>query len=204
MTDPAVTPQWHQCQPVSADRSAPTVDSPSIDWPREGVVALVVTAFSLVIGAGIGLIWPKVAPHVALAPAVNGSEAAAKALLGADMWFALLAIAAGVLAVAGLVVTDRRGVGGPGAVVGLAVGGVLGSLVAAQVGHRVEVGRTTATLHRLFPSISAHSVAVIEGYFGFSLRMRSMIVVWPLTAVILHGVVVALRSWREGRTTLAP
>jgi hypothetical protein len=205
MTDPFAPPDWQQWQsPVAAPLAEPEVTTSQIDWRREGLVALIVTAYSVILGAIIGRLWPVVAPHVALVRAVNGSEAASKALLGDDMWFALLAITAAAVAVAGVVIVDRTEGGGPGAIIGLAVGGLLGSLVAAHIGHHVQSPHVAALLHRSFPGITAHSQSVILSYFDFSLRMKAMLVVWPLTAVVLQACVVSLRSWRESSTTLAP
>src|SRR3954462_104187 len=67
---------------------------------REAAVALLVTAYSTLLGAVLGLVWPRLAPHVQLIRAINGSESAAKAVLGDDMWFALLGLVAGVVSVA--------------------------------------------------------------------------------------------------------
>ena len=92
---------------------------------------------------------------------------------------------------------------GPGAVVGLAVGGVLGSLVAARVGHLESSTRTSWSPCRAsFPGITPHSVATILGYFDFRVRARAVLVAWPLTAVVLHTVLATLRHRQlAGRTS---
>jgi hypothetical protein len=134
------------------------------------------------------LIWPRVAPHLRLGDAINGSEAATKALLGDDMWFALLGIIAGVAAMVVAAVMARDAAAGPGGVLGLAVGGVLGSLVAAQVGHLVQHPHVLAALTSSYPGITTHSIHTILGYFDFKLRAKAVLVAWPLAAVVAHTV----------------
>jgi hypothetical protein len=111
------------------------------------------------------------------------------------MWLALLGILAGVvtLAVALLIAPDATS--GPGAVLGLAVGGVLGSLVAAQVGHLVQHPHVLADLRVAYPGITRQSTATILGYFDFRVRAKAVLVAWPLAAVIGHTLVTILRQY---------
>lgn len=210
MSDPspatAAPADWQHWQVIVTEPwPSPDAAEATIRWRTEGIVALVVVACSAVLGGVVGLIWPRVAPHIHLASAVNGSEAATKALLGDDMWLALLGVLAGVVSVALLALVAWDTGTGPGAVVGLAVGGVLGSIVAARVGHLIEHPHIVVAIRASFPGITPHSVAAIVGYFDFRVRARAVLVAWPLTAVVLHTVLATLRHRQlAGRTSGEP
>lgn len=193
-----VAPDWQPWQGAST-RSwpAPAYVEPTVKWRLEILVAEVVTLYSLVLGAAVGLVWPRVAPHVALLSAINGSEAATKALLGDDMWLALLGIAAGVLSAALLALVARNDGAGPGGAFGLALGGVCGSLIAAHVGHHIQQPHQIAALRASFPGITPHSLTTILGYFNFKLRTKAVLLAWPLSAVILHAATATIRYQRD-------
>jgi hypothetical protein len=210
MSDPSpamAVPDWQQWQvTVTEPWPAPEATEARVKWRSEVLVGVLVVAYSVVLGGAVGLIWARVAPHIDLVAAINGSEAATKALLGDDMWLALLGIIAGVVSVAVLALVARDAGSGPGAVIGLAVGGLLGSLVAARVGHLVRQPHIVADLHTSFPGITHHSVTVIVGYFDFRVRATAVLVAWPLAAVLVHAAASALRyrrveSHRTGRRT---
>jgi hypothetical protein len=167
-----------------------------ISWILEAVVAGLVTAYSVLLGAAVGLIWPHVSPHLDLVRAVDGSEAAAKALLGADMWLALLGIVAGIVASATMTFLAGDAGRGPGGMIGLAIGGLLGSLVAASVGHLAQHPHFTSELKAAFPGITAEQITLIRGYFGFSLRLKSVLLAWPIAAVAVHAAGIWVRSRR--------
>jgi hypothetical protein len=201
MTDaypPSASPDWQQWQaPVAAAWPAPPIAVPDpVRWVHEAVVAGFVVAYSTVIGAVVGLVWPHFAPRIRLAAAIDGSEAASKALLSDDMRLGLLGLIASVVAVAILALVARDFGSGPGAVVGLAVGGVLGSLAAAQLGHLVQNPHLATTLRATYPGITNTSVKQLLGYFGFRLRTKSVVLAWPVAAVILQLGVLALRGRR--------
>jgi hypothetical protein len=165
---------------------------------REGTVALLTATYSVLLGGVVGVVWPRVAPHVQILRAIDGSEAASKALLGDDMWFALLGVAAGVVAVAALLLAAREDGRGPGGVLGLAIGGVLGSLVAAHIGHRWQQPHIVTTLHTQAPHLTHTQVKAVLGYFTFEVRAKSVFLAWPIAAVVVHAATVILRSAREG------
>lgn len=204
MSDPSpatvATPDWQRWQVTLTEPwPAPDAAEAAVSWLSEAVVAVLIAAYSVVLGGVVGLIWPRVAPHVRLGMAINGSEAATKVLLGDDMWLALLGIIAGVCSVAILAVVARDAAGGPGGVLGLAIGGLLGSLVAAQVGHLVQHPHLASTLRHSFPGITPHSVAAILGFFDFKVRAKAVLVAWPLAAVIVQAGAAALRYRRLAR-----
>jgi hypothetical protein len=193
-------PDWQRWRTaVTEVWSARKPNEEPVDWRSESLVATLVVAYSVLLGGAVGLIWPRVAPHIRLVPAINGSEAATKALLGDDMWLAFLGIIAGVVSVALLALIARDASAGPGGVVGLAVGGVLGSLVAAHVGHLEQHPHVAAALRSSFPGITRHSVATILGYFDFKVRATAVLVAWPFAAVAVHGAGASLRYRRLAR-----
>jgi hypothetical protein len=201
MTEPSrvitVAPDWQAWHVVVTEpRTAPDEAERALNWRSEAIVAVMVAAYSALLGSAVGLVWPRLSPQIHLAAAINGSEAASKALLGADLWLGLLGLIAGVVSVALLAVVGRDAGRGPGGMVGLAVGGVLGSLVAAQVGHIVQEPHIVSTLHSSFPGITSHSVKTIIGYFGFRLRLKAVLVAWPVAALIVQSASIALRYHR--------
>jgi hypothetical protein len=200
VSDPSqagVVPDWQRWQ-VSVPESwpEPQAAEAAVNWRIESVVAVLVVAYSTLLGGAVGLIWPRVAPHLALVRAINGSEAATKALLGDDMWLGFLGIIAGIVSVAVLALVARDAAAGPGGALGLVVGGVLGSLVAAHVGHLVQHPHVVSALQTSFPGITHQSLATILGYFDFKVRARAVLVAWPLAAVLVHLGATSLRYRR--------
>jgi hypothetical protein len=154
----------------------------------------VVAAYSTVVGGAVGLIWQAGAPRVHLGPAINGNEAAAKPLIGDDVHLGLLGIAAGVIVAVIVLLVARDRARGPGAVLGLAVGGVLGALVAARVGNVARHEDMVRALAALIPGVSHSESASLLGYFGFRLRATGLLMMWPIAAVVIHLVDGGLRS----------
>ena len=118
---------------------------------REAAVVLVVLA---VLGLGLGLLWLWLAPRVPLisdASAVFLKDTEGEEAIGADGTFVLLALAFGLVSAVALFLWRRRG--GIPLVVGLALGGVLGSVVAWKFG--VWLGPTS--------DVVAHAKAVGKG-----------------------------------------
>lgn len=205
MSEQWAAPDWQRWNTVAVQsRPAPPLAETWVDWRSETVVAVLVAAYSAVLGAVAGLLWSRFSPKIYLpksAPrltdAVNGSEAASKVLLGDDMWLALFALLAGVVAVAILLLVAREHGDGPGGMIGLAVGGILGTLVAAHLGHRIQQPHLVASLKHAFPGITPSGVKTLLGYFGFTLRIKSLLLVWPIVAIVLNAAVIGLRYLRE-------
>ncbi|MFE6225701.1 MULTISPECIES: hypothetical protein [unclassified Streptomyces] len=147
----------------------------------EVVQGLVVTAASAVAGAVLGVLWLWLAPSVLLISDGKGvylRNSEGEAAIGADGTFVLLALAFG--AVAGLVVFLARREGGVPLVLGLAAGGLLGSLLAWWLG--TKLGPTA--------DVVAHAKAVgPEVVFDAPLKLQmgaAAMLAWPLAAMIVH------------------
>lgn len=149
-------------------------------------LGLIVAAYSALLGAVVGLIWQAGAPQVHLGAAINGSESAAKPLIGDDVWLGLLGIAAGVVVAVVVLALGRDRERGPGEVLGLAIGGVLGALVAARVGDLARHHETVQALARAVPGVSSGETSRLLGYFGFHVRATGVLLMWPVAAVAVH------------------
>jgi hypothetical protein len=178
---------------VPVDTAASTAS-----WRGEGLILVLAAAYSTLLGAVMGLVWPRVAPHIDVVSAYyRGSVAATKALLGDDVWFGFLGILAGIIS-AGLVRLIARDLGrGPGAVLGVAIGGVLGSLVAAHLGTTVQQPHIVASVHDQVKGVRPADITRILSYFSFKVRADEMLLAWPVTAVVLIGLNVIARYLRH-------
>jgi hypothetical protein len=178
---------------------------PALDWMAEATIGTVVIAYSGVIGAVVGLLWPVFAPQInGYRATFHGSEDAYKALLGDDLWLAFLGALAGLACVL-LTFAMGRIAAGPGAVVGLAGGGVLGSLVAEHIGHQhhnpavIEALRHAVVANSLSPP-SPHAlhraIDVASPLVEFTVRADAALLAWPVVAVAVLLIVTALRRGR--------
>lgn len=154
-------------------------------WPHDGVVALLTTVLVTLAGTVVGLIWSATAPKLSLRAVVAGSEATFKSQVAADGRFLLLGIVAGVVCAGALLVLGERG---PGAVIGLAVGGVLASLVANRIGVIAQHDATFSALRSLGISHSARVLDLVE----FRVRAQGVLLAWPLAALVVHGLATLL------------
>ncbi|MFF9505802.1 ABC transporter permease [Streptomyces sp. NPDC014724] len=158
------------------------------DLRRAAVVTLLVT----VSGVVLGLLWAWLAPRVPLisdGTAVFLSDSEGEEAIGADGTFVLLALACGAVSAALVFWFQRRG--GIALVVGLALGGLLGSLVAWRLG--VWLGPNQ--------DVVAHARAVGKGVvFDAPLRLRAKgaaLLVWSLGAMAVHLGLTALFGPRD-------
>ncbi len=161
---------------------------------REAAVCAVAVA---VVGIVMGLLWLWLAPRV---PLYNNGEVVlfkdpeGEEAIGAEGVFALLGLAFGV--VTGLLVFLARRRGGIGLVVGLAVGGLLGSVLAWRVG--VWFGPET--------DLPAAARAAGKGAtFDAPLELHAygMLLAWPVAATLVHLVTTALFGPREVSNAVA-
>ncbi|MBH1936280.1 hypothetical protein I5Q34_18700 [Streptomyces sp. AV19] len=157
------------------------------ELPSAAVVAAVVT----VTGVLLGFLWLWLAPRVPLISdgrAVFLRSSEGEQAIGADGTFALLGLGFG--AVAAAVVFLLRRAGGVGVVTGLAVGGLLGSLVAWRLG--IWLGPTS--------DVVSHARAVGKGVvFDAPLRLgaKGMLLAFPMAAMAVHLVLTALFGPRD-------
>ncbi|MFD4945110.1 ABC transporter permease [Streptomyces sp. NPDC058239] len=154
---------------------------------RAAVVTVLVTAA----GIGLGLLWLWLAPRVPLisdGTAVYLSDSEGEEAIGADGTFVLLALAFGALSAALVFLFQRRG--GIALVVGLALGGLLGSLLAWWLG--VSLGPNQ--------DVVAHARAVGKGVIfdaPLKLRAKGALLAWPLGAMAVHLGLTALFGPRD-------
>ncbi|MFB7915014.1 ABC transporter permease [Streptomyces sp. NPDC056061] len=162
------------------------------DVGRELLGAAAVTLLVAVTGVGLGVLWAWLAPKVPLisdGTAVFLRDSEGEEAIGADGTFVLLAPAFGALSAALVFWFRRRG--GIAVVVGLALGGVLGSLLAWRLG--VWLGPEQ--------DVVAHARAVGKGVvFDAPLQLRAVWVAWlawPVTAMAVHLALTALFGPRD-------
>jgi hypothetical protein len=170
-------------------------------WRREAVVAVWILAFSAALGAVAGLVWSALAEHIPIHALLTDSETADKALIGQDLTFAYVTATAGVLVVGlALALTARHQwrerVVGPGASIGLALGGVAGAWIADLVGKAQRDPAFSTALHRLGPHLPQLYVDLELAAHQFQLRALGLLLVWPLLAVAVHAV--AARASKAG------
>ncbi|UQA96020.1 DUF2567 domain-containing protein [Streptomyces halobius] len=141
---------------------------------RESVViALLVT----VSGALLGVLWAWLAPHVPLisdSKSVYLQNTEGEEAIGADAVFLLLAIGFGLLSTGVVFLFRRRG--GIPLVVALTIGGVLGAVLAWQLG--MTLGPTQ--------DVVARAKEVGPGVpFDSPLRLQAMgvLLAWPITSM---------------------
>lgn len=165
-----------------------TYGEPAGAWPyrseirRQVVVGGVFAAVLTVLGAPIGLVWSAIAPRAALVVVGPGqampADAESTAYMTGDGQFAVLTMGAGaVVAVVAYLVAGRRT--GTGAVLGLAVGGLLGSLIAWLVGCWPAAGPYLQELH------GAHAGEQITA--ALTLHARGVLILGALAAVAVFG-----------------
>lgn len=154
---------------------------------RAALVAVAVT----VAGVALGLLWLWLAPRVPLVSddtAVFLSDSEGEEAIGADGTFVLLALAFGAVSAALVFWFHRKG--GIALVVALAVGGVLGSLLAWQIGTRL--GPTD--------DVVAHAREVGKGVIfdaPLELHAKGALLAWSLAAMAVHLGLTALFGPRD-------
>ncbi len=168
-----------------------------MSWWAEARSALLVATFATLLGSVVGVLWHALAPQVEIVAAAQGSASAMKALIGDDLWLGLLGIIAGIVCVALMWVAAPHASRGPGAFIGLAVGGLLGALVAARVGHLAGHRDLTNVLRARAPGISSADIKLVLSYFDFSARWKSVLFTWPLASVLLNALIAGFRVANE-------
>jgi hypothetical protein len=170
--------------------------SPPAREPRDSLAstgdvlaAVVAAAAMLVAGVPMGLLWGATAPRVDLADLLaNSSETALEAQPAADARFALLAIVFGL--VAGAIAAWRGRKAGWPLPVGLLLGGLGGSLIAAQVGHLLASGKA---LRPIPPTASP----LVRDLVDVTVRADGVHVLYPFVALLVFMIVVTVTTRAE-------
>jgi hypothetical protein len=155
---------------------------------RDAAVVLVAVT---ILGVALGLLWLWLAPRVPLISndkAVFLKDTEGEEAVGADGTFVLLALAFGAVSAAAVFWIRRRG--GIALVVALALGGLLGSLLAWGIG--VWFGPTH--------DVVAHAREVGEGVTFdayLELRAKGAVLAWPVAAMVVHLALTALFGPRD-------
>ena len=141
--------------------------------------------WSALAGLPVGLLWWLMAPLPRIAKRADGLYRAGgegnEAAIAADGWFALLAALAGVVTALVVYLMTRPGRVLP--LVGLAVGGLLGAVVAWRFGALLGPGPITST---------ARDLAVGARFDGpLDISALGVLLAWPLAAVITYFAVAA-------------
>jgi hypothetical protein len=161
---------------------------PDLPTSRDVFGAVVVGVALVIAGAPLGLLWAATSPKVNVAAALAGSEAAFDAQAGIDVHFAFLALLFGV--VTGLLVGWRGRHASWPLAAAIAVGGVAGSILGAQIGH---LKASDEVLRQLPPTVSQHGREVLD----FTLRAHGFYFVLPAVALLLYFLIVLLTTRRE-------
>lgn len=168
---------------------APPVETtpPALDWRRDSICALLVAVYVALSGSVLGLVWSATTPPLPIKQAVQGSEEPFRTQIAADGRFLLLGVVAGVLSA--LVVLALRQ-DGPGATVGLAVGGVIAAVLANQVAILAQHDGTIAALHALHLRTGHGALDTV----GMQVRAKAVLMAWPIAAVVVHGLAALMRT----------
>ncbi|MEV6794654.1 hypothetical protein AB0M87_22295 [Streptomyces sp. NPDC051320] len=161
---------------------------------QAAIVAVLVT----VAGFVLGLLWVWLAPRVPLisdGKNVFLKDSEGEQAIGADGTFALLALGFGVVSALAVFFFRRRG--GVPLVLALAVGGLLGSLIAWRLGLW------------LGPSDNVRSAAKHAGKgvtFDAPLRLaaKGALLAWPVAAMVVHLGVTAVFGPRDPEPVWTP
>jgi len=157
-----------------------------VNWPVELVVAVVGTIFVTLSGAVAGLLWDGVAPKLSFPALAASADQTFRPHIGADVWFLLVTVLAGVVTATALCVAVRRP--GPGAAVALGVGGLLGALVADRVGFVAERHAAVTGLH----SIGFPATGDLVTQVDFRVHALGVIAGWPLAALAVLGIFIGI------------
>ncbi|WP_329534563.1 AAA family ATPase [Streptomyces sp. NBC_01450] len=153
--------------------------------------AAVVTVAVALAGVLLGVLWWWLAPHVPLVAddsAVYLKDTEGEQAVGVDGTFTLLALAFGAVSAVVVFLVRRRG--GVPLVVALAVGGVLGSLLAWRIG--IWLGPTQ--------NVVAHAKQVGKGVtFSAPLKLgaKGALLAWSLAGLVVHLGLTALFGPRD-------
>ena len=151
----------------------------------EAVAAVLTAVGCLLLAAPLGLLWAGVSPRVEVLVAAPGdvslTDPTTSGFIAADgAFFGLLLLAGVATGVAGFLLGRRHG---PGVVVGLVLGGLLGAEVARRTGQLVGAEEARS-------AVEAGREGLVE--LAVRLRARSAQVGWAVAALATHMVATLL------------
>lgn len=159
----------------------------------ELLIGALITAAGALLGLLVGVLWLWLAPRVMLVAstdAIRYVDPEGEQRAGADGVFALLALAAGALtALVAFLLTRRRG-GGIAVAVGLATGGLAGSVVAWQLG--MKLGPSTDVIAN-----AKRAGQGVDFSAAIELGAPGALLVWPMTAMVVLLILSAAFGKRE-------
>ncbi|MFD5271023.1 hypothetical protein [Streptomyces sp. NPDC058335] len=160
--------------------------------------AAVITVLVAITGVVLGLLWVWLAPRVPLVGELTDDswvvylkDTEGEQAVGVDGTFALLAMACGAVSAAAVFAWRRRG--GVPLVVALALGGLLGSLLAWRIGVWLGPGQ----------DVIAQARAAGKGVtFSAPLKLsaKGALLAWSLAALLVHLGLTALFGPRDPET----
>ncbi|MGX1269388.1 putative membrane protein YfcA [Streptomyces phaeoluteigriseus] len=160
--------------------------------------AAVVTVLVAITGVVLGLLWVWLAPRVPLVGELTDDswvvylkDTEGEQAVGVDGTFTLLAMACGAVSAAAVFAWRRRG--GVPLVVALALGGLLGSLLAWRIGVWLGPGQ----------DVIAQAKAAGKGVtFSAPLKLsaKGALLAWSLAALLVHLGLTALFGPRDPET----
>jgi len=157
-----------------------------VDWPAEAVVAVLGTVYLAIAGAIAGLLWDAAAPKLSFRDLAASASATFHPQIGADAWFLLVTVLVGLVSSVALCLVVRRP--GPGAAIALAVGGLLGAFVADRVGFMAERHQAIVGLRAVGFPATGDLVTQVD----FRVRALGVVAGWPLVALVVLGIFVAI------------
>ena len=175
-----------QMMPAGVPQGDPVVVGAEI---RGGVVTGLVL---ILLGAPLGLLWQALAPRPDYASIAVGSEAAFKAFFTSDL--VLVAIMAVVGVLAGVAVRRPVRSASVGIPVGLVVGGLVSTYIAARTGvmarhpgslpQYIQESFSKAHLSQPFSAFTPDQQKEFESEVSFGLAAKSVVVVAPIVSLL--------------------
>jgi hypothetical protein len=159
----------------------------------EAVVSVAFAVAVAALGLPLGLLWRAVAPKVELVQTAYGPyplEPEPEGYIADDGWFIFLAVGAGIV-LALLAWFALRRFRGPALMAALALGSVVGSVLAAWFGHRVGLPAYQRTIAEA--QVGSHffrqpnlRLTDVGLWFGVIPRVRGIVLIQALVATALY------------------
>jgi hypothetical protein len=156
---------------------------------RHHLAGLVCALAMVAAGPVLGLIWAALAPRLDVAAGIGGSEIAFSVQSDIDAYFAAVCAVAGLIG--GALACWRAASAGWPVPVGLALGGLGGSLLAGLVGHL----RRSPQVLKALPD---NAGPVVTDIVDMKVRSTGLYLVLPVSALLVLTVLLWLSSLRGG------